>query len=130
MVTLTGLADVQAWLRTHGGLGEALLTRLCLDEFGYSVRLELEQVIDPLTGRLLPERPTVVVHLRGVSSMRVDGGLTDTMLREPDEMGWGLSEVAGVEVESCGDDLRFRVCWESERMIEIVSRSMTWVVEP
>lgn len=130
MVTLTDLAGVQAWLRTHGGLGEALLTTLRLEEFGYSVRLELEQVIDPLTGRVLPKRPTVVVHLRGVSSMHLDGRLTSTMLREPDGVGWGLSEVAGVEVESCGDDLRLRVRWESERMIEIVSRSMTWVVEP
>lgn len=88
---------------------------------GYSVHVEFRVIIDP-NGRVLDEPIDVGIDLEGVQRLTLMGGLTARMLEYPEDVDWGLSEVAQVRVASSGDDVRFDALWEGERRVEIECR--------
>ncbi|MEI2809997.1 MAG: hypothetical protein V9F00_07300 [Nocardioides sp.] len=113
-------------MEQSGGLSESLMKELCLVNHGYSVRIVFSVIVDP-EGRVLDEPLDVGVDLAGVQRLTLKGGLTARMLEHPEEIGWGLSEVALVRVTSANGDVRFEALWEGNRRIEVVCRQATLV---
>jgi hypothetical protein len=113
-----GVSEIGEWLAGSGGLSEALLHELALARFGYSIRAVF-QVIADLDGAVLQEPRQVVVDLDGVDRLELRGGLTPRMVEHPEEINWGLSEVALVRVMAVDGGVRFEVLWEGDRRIEV-----------
>lgn len=118
---------ISSWLERSGALSEALMKELCLVNHGYSVHMEFSVIVDP-DGRVLEEPLDVGVDLDGVQQFALTGGLTTAMLEHPEEIGWGLSEVAQVRVASADVGVRFEALWEGARRIEIHCRRATLTV--
>lgn len=115
---------ISRWLEQFGALSEALMKELCLVNYGYSVHVEFSVVVD-LGGRVLDDPLHVGFDLDGVQSLTLVGGLTSSMLEHPENINWGLSEVARVRVASSDDGIRFEARWEGERLIEVHCRQAT-----
>ncbi len=113
--------EIDSWLEQSAGLSEALMTELCLVNHGYSAHVEFRMIVDP-DGRVLDEPRDVGIDLDGVQRLTLTGGLTTRMLEHPEEIGWGLSEIAQVKVTSFDDGVRFVALWEGERRVEIDCR--------
>jgi hypothetical protein len=112
---------INRWLEQSRALSEALMKELCLLNYGYSVHVEFSVIIDA-EGRVLDDPLDVGFDLDGVQRLTLEGGLTARMLERPEEIGWGLSEVALVRVAPSDDGVRFEALWEGERRIEIKCR--------
>jgi hypothetical protein len=115
---------ISRWLEHSGALSEALLKKLCLVNYGYSVHVEFSMIVDA-EGRVLDDPLDVGLDLDGVQRLTLEGGLTTRMLEHPEEIGWGLSEVALVRVVPSDDGVRFEALWEGERRVEIQCRQAT-----
>lgn len=125
-MTAFDLETIQSALERHRHLEESLLLELHLVHHGYSVELAFAPWAGDQSAatRASAERPLVVTfRLDGVSSLEIVGGLTDTMLANPDKIDWGLSEVAVVEVDDIESAPCLRVLWEGERRIIVHFRS-------
>lgn len=123
-------ADAAAeWLRRVGNLAEALLSRLELANHGYAVHLVFSPVIDAATGRALDAPRDVRLELDGVQRLLFVGGLNESMLRHPERIDWGLSEVASVSVSRSGGGVHCEVLWEDSRRIEAECHRVSLVAE-
>lgn len=67
----------------------------------------------------------VALDLDGVQRLVLEGGPNARMLKHPEEIGWGLSEVALVRVAPTDDGVRFEALWEGERRVEVHCRQAT-----
>lgn len=124
---IESIEGISRWLEQSGGLFEALLRELRLVHHGYSVHIEFSVIVD-VEGRLLDAPREVGLDLSGVQHFTLEGGLTGSMLEDPDSINWGLSEVAGVHVAPSAEGLQVEVRWEGERRIEIQCRGATLTV--
>lgn len=115
---------ISRWLKQSGGLSEALMKELRLVSFGYSVHVEFSVITDP-EGHVLGEPLDVGLDLDGVQRLTLEGGLTSRMLEHPEEINWGLSEVAQVRVSPSEDGVHFEALWEGERRVEVHCRQAT-----
>ncbi|WP_109508451.1 hypothetical protein [Nocardioides speluncae] len=116
--------EISRWLEQGGGLAESLMRELRLDKFGYSVHIAFSVIVDA-AGRVLETPLELALDLDGVQQLTLRSGLTPRMLEHPDEIGWGLSEVALVRVASSDVGVRFEALWEGERRIEVECRRAT-----
>lgn len=115
---LETIEQINVWMDSVGTLSEALMDELGLTHFGYSARAVFSVVVDS-DGRALNEPVKAVFDFVGVQELTLHGALTARMLDRPDEIGWGLSEVALVRVTPDGEGVRFEALWEDDRKVEI-----------
>jgi hypothetical protein len=120
--------ELRRWLHCE----ESLLVETALTHHGYGVRLAFnltwasEGVLRPdLDSR--EQRLTIEMH--GVQRLHMEGGLTQAMLDHPENINWGLSEVASLRAAPCPDGLQLQVLWEDDRSIIIDAQSAS-VTEP
>ena len=113
---------IRAVLKAHGGFGECLLRELRLVRFGLSLELTFDCVAGPNDQS---ESVTLVLDL--LHELHLTAAIPQGLLEEPDQVDWGLSEVALVELaagtEAPDQDPprhRLRVLWEDDRKIEAV----------
>ena len=103
-------------------LEESLLVEVALTHHGYSVRLVFD-LTRTSEGALRPDlnergqRCTVEMH--GVQRLQLEGGLSQSMLDQPEAINWGLSEVALVRAEASAVGLQLQVLWEGKRNVVI-----------
>lgn len=109
---------------------QCLLREVRLVRFGTELELEFEYIWDDhrADGVLLAEPfPRVVIRLEVVDSVDMRLELPPGLLEDPNEVNWGLSEVAMVRVEKLPhEDRRHRleVRWETDRRITATFRRM------
>ena len=134
------VAELSAELTARAGLQECVLRDLEWLHWGSVIRLSFEYFWQDVEGelRLTPEalnHPGVVeLTASWMLAMNIDNAPTASMVGlRPDEMTWGYSEVAVVEVvadtyaaeylpeSTC---LRLEVHWEGERRITIWCRDL------
>ena len=128
---------IDAVLRSLGFLGESLLGDVRWRRYGYSVELIFNYVWDR-GGRIRPDVEgtpwLVTISCEGVERLTVKGGLSDAMKREPNQIGWGLSEVAVVRAEPCsvldGIGVAVTASWESDRELRVEAVSATIDLPP
>ena len=113
--------DISQWLERSGALSEALMRELCLVNYGYSVHVEFRAIVDA-EGHVLDDPMDVELDFVGVQRLTLSGGLTTRMLEHPEEISWGLSEVALVRVDPSDEGIRFEALWEGERRVDIQCR--------
>jgi hypothetical protein len=118
-MTSNGAAEAAATLRDLANLEEAILTEMRTDRFGYTVRLFF---ILPVGAACAGDRERRVrIDLDGVHRLLLEGGLTQQMLQFPEDIDWGLGEVAAVQVGTDEGAVRVDVVWEGERKIELIA---------
>jgi hypothetical protein len=103
-------------LREVDNLEESLLIGLELTHHGYSAELRFEHL---RSGQPAPESSLVTVLMEAISSLRLIGGLSKTMVQHPEAINWGLSEVAHVSAYSADPGLGLLIAWEDEREIRV-----------
>lgn len=125
-------AELYTELERWHHLGECLLLELSLIRFGFGVRLVFDNIW-AAEGRVrddLGEREErLVIELMGVQRLVLEGNLSQEMIDDPDEINWGLSEVAQVRAVPCAAGLRLRLSWEDDRSI-VVEASWADVLRP
>lgn len=83
--------QIQESLALYDSLEECLLFELRVVNFGYSVELDFNPVFGPddRARRDVLEQPRIMTfRLDGVTSMNLAGGLSEIMLKRPEEIGW------------------------------------------
>lgn len=115
---ITSIETIQQLLATENNLSEALMTGLRLTNHGYSARLQFEVFIGA-DGNVIAEPFRIVFDLEAVQRMELVGALDEAMVRRPELINWGLSEIALVKLVEVGDGFRFIVQWFDERRVDI-----------
>lgn len=125
------LADFVAALASQHDLRECVLLRACFDHYLYSLDLEFDQIWSPIgdvRGDIHQTLQPVLIRLEGIHRFALDGGLSDRMVECPNEMDWGLNEVALVRASERGPlnsrvtgstTVALEVQWEGARRIEV-----------
>ncbi|QYJ03167.1 hypothetical protein KUV85_12580 [Nocardioides panacisoli] len=114
--------ELRGWLRGQ----ESLLVEMTLTRHGYGLRLgfDLARLSD---GVLRPDLDTreqrLTIEMEGVQRLLMEGGLTTSMVRHPEAIDWGLSEVAVLRAQPCTAGIQFQVLWEGERRIVVDAHS-------
>ena len=122
-------AELERWLLRGQ---ESLLVEMALTHHGYSVRLAFnltwasEGVLRPDLDKR-EQRLTIEMH--GVQRLLMEGGLSQSMLDNPEAINWGLSEVSLLRAAPCAAGLQLQVLWEGERSIVIDAQSAS-VIKP
>lgn len=113
------LADARSLsdaLRDFHNLEECLLLSLRLTHYGYTAELRFEHL---RRGRQVPETAFVTVTMEAVSALRLVGDLSTSMVDHPENINWGLSEVALVDAYQATSGIGLKVAWEGERSITV-----------
>ncbi|GAB4097902.1 hypothetical protein [Sinomonas halotolerans] len=119
--------SLQKALDRFNGFSECLLAELRLVNYGYSIEIDLNLVFDDIgsvRSDVLEVSRICTLRLDGVKSMILIGGLSDWMVSHPEDINWGLSEIAGIEV-SAGEGITVTVAWEGKREVKIECHSAT-----
>lgn len=124
------LADARSLsdaLRQFDNLEECLLLSLGLVHHGYTAELRFEHL---RRGRAVPETAFVTVTMEAVSTLRLVGGLSRSMVEHPENINWGLSEVALVNSYPATAGIGLKVAWESDRLIIVEAARASISVSP
>lgn len=117
-------AELERWVRGE----ESLLTEMALTHHGFAVRLALN-LTWAAEGVLRPDldqrEQLLIIEMEGVQRLHMDGGLTRSMLDNPEGINWGLAEVALLRAHQCPAGLQLNVLWENERRIVIDAHTAT-----
>ncbi|MBT0993213.1 hypothetical protein KIN34_02775 [Cellulomonas sp. DKR-3] len=100
------------------------MTRIEFAHHGYSVHLTFSMVIDGKTGRPRQVSRAVRIELDGVQLFMLHGGLNIYMLEHPENIDWGLSEVAHVSIAELQGGIQCDVKWEGDRSISVECRGV------
>ncbi|WP_076482674.1 hypothetical protein [Williamsia sterculiae] len=121
----SGLIDIQKALTALDHLSEGLLNHFEFVNNGYSVLLAFGVFSRPASGPYA-DVSEMWICLDAVMRLRFEGALTNTMVRAPDRIDAGLTEVALVTVDPVDGAVVLRCQWEGAREVEIHS-ARVWV---
>ena len=123
-------ADIEAVLGAHHHFQECPLRDLRLIKHGLSLELVFEYIwtdARPLVADASESSRIVTVVLDSLHELHLTGGIPAGLLANPEEVDWGFSEVALVELKPVSDadavgskSHRLSIVWESERRIDVV----------
>ena len=124
---------IEEYLRENRYFAECLLLDLKWRHFGTVIELIFDYIW-AADGSVLPEYAprdlrTLVFH--NVQELYVSNALKDHMTLHPDQLNWGISEVASVKLLEQADVLskyqtlalpfhHLRCAWESNRLVDVV----------
>jgi hypothetical protein len=118
---------LNALLREVDNLEESLLTGLELTHHGYSVDVRFEHL---RRGKPVPQTSQVTVVMEAVSALHLTGGLSETMVQHPEQINWGLSEVAHVSAYEARHGVGLLVEWEDDREIRVEAARVRFNAAP
>ena len=105
---------------------ESLLTAVQFTRHGLACELGFDCVQQHDSGRIV----RATIELICVHSIEFTGALTDAMVKSPDRVNWGLTEIAAVKVsESSKGAIRIEVLWESDRRLIVQSEFATFHID-
>ncbi len=116
MASINDPNALDAALQEVDNLEESLLTALELTHYGYSAELRFAHL---RRGRPVPDTSQVTVVMEAVSALRLTGGLSEAMIQHPEQINWGLSEVAQVVAYPAEPGIGRLVAWAGEREIRV-----------
>ena len=121
--------EVETWLAKHQGFSECIIERLVLSDYGTTFEVVINYIWDG-TGRLrsdLDESRRITLRFLLVQELRINNALTRQMLAAPENINWGLNEVALVMLVEKPDQIRsdpsfihVAFLWEGARRIDVV----------
>ena len=121
--------EVETWLAKHKGLSECIIEQLTLRHYGTTFEVVINYVWDA-NGSLRPdldEPRQIIVRFLLVQELRINNALTREMLVAPENINWGLNEVAQVTLvkepdQICSDPsfMHLAFLWEGNRRIDVV----------
>ncbi|RMI42781.1 hypothetical protein EBN88_08620 [Streptomyces triticirhizae] len=113
---------LDALLSEWSSFEECLLHDVRPVHFGFGVRMDINHVWGP-DGQVRPdalERPVLVrLFLMGVQRLEFTGALNHAQLADPEQLDWGLTEIAVVRRFDVPDLVGLAVEWESERQLRV-----------
>ena len=122
------LVEAQETLRWFRSFDQCLLHDVRWRRFGSEVDLVFNYIWgdDGECRELVLEQPRLVtVRCSGVFEIVLSNGLNQSMIEQPDQLTWGLTEVAIVRLESRRlydrDAVRVAVAWEWGRSLTIIA---------
>jgi hypothetical protein len=128
---VTTVQDVAEELRRLGHLSEWLLHDVRWIQFGFAIEILFNNVFDEsgvVREDALGRPHLTAIRLSGVQTFSVSNNLSTAMLDEPDQIDWGLSEVARVQAEEfqLPDRLgvRLEILWDGPRRVEAVAAAI------
>lgn len=116
MIPLLEPDSLSTALEAVDNLEESLLGGLTLTQHGYAVELRFEHL---RLGKPVPDTAVVTVVMEAVHTLQLNGALSQAMIKNPDRINWGLSEVAKVTAYSAAVGVGLRVSWENAREIRV-----------
>jgi hypothetical protein len=132
---LSDAAEIRRALQRFRDFGECLLHELRLIAHGRDAELVFHYIWDDSDrsdSGVLEEPRVVTMTLTLVETLVFNGALNHAMIAAPENINWGLSEVALVKLASTSDlptaggehavFHRLVIAWESDRRIEITFR--------
>ena len=121
--------DIEKFLTEHHVFGECIIEEFRLIEYGTTFEVAINYIWD-VTGELRPniDVPEIIVlRLRSVQELHINNALTQEMLRHPEDINWGLNEIAGiklvsdtVEADSEHSFIHLAFVWEGDRRIDVI----------
>jgi hypothetical protein len=120
-------------LARYRNLEECILTEVRWLDWGSSLECCFDYIWADEEEAVLPESEFrhIVVRFEGVQELRLVGGLTDTMIRHPKGVNWGLGEIAVARSQPAditGGDVPLHhvtFLWEGERRLDVVAARVT-----
>lgn len=123
--------EIKELLESYHNLSECVIEQINWTDFGTTVEVVFDYIWTD-DGRIRPdlEHPeNVTLKFRLVQEFRMHNALNAAMCAHPEEMGWGLNEIAVARVnDDVYDQYRFlpvpfnhvAFLWEDERRIDII----------
>jgi hypothetical protein len=121
--------NIEKFLIEHRGFAECIIEEFLLTDYGTTFEVAINYIWDT-TGELrsnIDEPQTIVLRFRLVQELRINNALTEQMLRHPQDINWGLNEIAGIKIVSnaveAGSEHSFihlAFVWEGDRRIEVI----------
>jgi hypothetical protein len=120
--------EAEEGLRRHRNLEECLLEDVRWRRYGSEIHLVFNSVWDEsgeLRARILEEPRHVEIRGLGVHELELVNNLSRGMVENPEQLNWGLAEVAVVRLEDARvgdqDAVQAVVQWDSERSLRILA---------
>lgn len=127
------ISGINHQIETLNDLKECILLDVAWRNQGTTIELRFNYIWDEQkeVRASLDSEDVVVLRFHSVQEFHVKNDLNDFMLKEPDYLNWGLSEIAKVVVEKDSTILahyktpvvsmhHIAVRWEGERRIDII----------
>ena len=121
--------DIEKFLIEHRGFAECIIEEFLLTDYGTTFEVAINYIWDA-TGELRPnidESQRIVLRFRLVQELHINNSLTEQMLRHPENINWGLNEIArikhvGNKVEAGSEHsfIHLVFVWEGDRRIDVV----------
>ncbi len=98
------LATMQEWLRDHNHFSECIIEEMRLNDYGTTLELLLNYIW--ANGRTLrsklDEPELITLRFSLVQEIHIINALTPAMVAGPEQLNWGINEVALVEINADG----------------------------
>ena len=121
--------NVEKFLIEHRGFAECIIQEFLLTDYGTTFEVAINYIWDA-TGEIglnIDESQTIVLRFKLVRELRINNALTEQMLTHPDDINWGLNEIARIKLVSdaveAGSEHSFihlAFVWEGNRRIEVI----------
>lgn len=116
MTAETGMSLTDA-LEHWDNFEECLIHDVRPIRYGYGMEIVINYVWRD--GKIRPDvlqsPDLVTLRLLGVESLRLIGGLTDDMKRDPSAINWGLAEISHIVDSSSASSAAITVQWPGDR---------------
>jgi hypothetical protein len=121
--------EVERWLAQHNGFSECIIERLVVSHYGTTFEVVINNIWDA-NGSLrsdLEESFLIILRFSLVQELHVNNALTHQMRIAPQNVNWGLNEVALVILVKDSDLIHsdtslmhIAFLWEGTRRIDVV----------
>lgn len=113
---------LDTFLSEWNSFEECLLHDVRPVQFGYGLKVDINYVWGE-SGTIRPdilERPVLVsLYLMGVQRLEFTGALSAAMLAVPEQIKWGLTEIAYVRRFDLPELLGLAIEWEGQRQLKV-----------
>lgn len=120
---------IEKFLIEHRGFAECIIEEFLLTDYGTTFEVAINYIWDA-TGKLrsnIDEPQTIVLRFKLIQELHINNALTGQMLRHPEDINWGLNEIARIKLVSdtveAGSEYSFIhlvFVWEGDRRMEVI----------
>ena len=121
--------DIERFLIEHRGFAECIIEKFLLTDYGTTFEVAINYIWDAV-GKVrskIDESQVILLRFRSVQELHINNALTQQMLRHPQEIDWGLNEIARLVLVSDTVDagaehlsLHLAFIWEGDRRIDVI----------
>lgn len=121
--------EIEAFLRQHNAFAECIIEELALKHYATTLEVVINYIWDDDGGirSNLDESRRILLRFQLVEALNIKNGLTLAMLKHPEDMNWGMNEIALVELTMDAETERSEVgykhltfFWEGDRRMDVI----------